>query len=83
MTPNQIKVGHAATAIKEPPRHSWYVVSTALSSCKLLLECAKTGLRGSVANPSKEEWAAAFRAPERPYPWTGGDERIEICEKKR
>lgn len=55
----------------------WWVVSTAVGTGVLMLECRITGKNGIVRNPTKEEWQAAFYAPSNPYRWSGGDERVE------
>jgi hypothetical protein len=57
----------------EEPEREWFVFSTALSQSWLMLYCDKTGARGTVRDPSKEEWNAAFSAPSNPYRWTEAD----------
>lgn len=49
--------------------HDWVVYSTALAEVWLMLECFDCGAHGSVDDPSKEEWSAAFSAPSNPYRW--------------
>jgi len=58
-------------------KHKWYVCSTAVSPYLILVIC-ECGKRGHVKNPSKKEWAKAFRAPSAPYEWPGDAKRIVI-----
>lgn len=51
----------------------WWVVSTVIQECALLVECANTGAVGLVYDPTLEEWRAAFHAPSKPYKWTDHD----------
>jgi hypothetical protein len=60
----------------------WVVFSTAVEDGVLMLECAKTGAFGIVRNSSKEEWSAAFTAPDSPYRWNGGDDRVELIHER-
>ena len=53
----------------------WIVYSTAL--CPPVILVMRGAERGIVRDFTQEEWRAAFHAPSRPYPWTGGDNRIE------
>lgn len=57
--------------------HKWTIYSTALANHCLLVKC-ECGKRGSVDNPTREEWKKAFHAPSHPYEWTGGNERVNI-----
>ena len=49
--------------------HRWIVYSTAVRDGCLELLCQRCGLFGSVDDPTKEEWSAAFYAPDAPYAW--------------
>lgn len=49
--------------------HRWVVFSTALMQGSLMLLCLDCGAYGTVDNPTKEEWSAAFHAPSEPYFW--------------
>ena len=65
--------------------HSWNVVSTAVATGQLVLECSFCNVVGTVDDPSLEEWERAFGAPSEPYEWDGGDERVvvsEICPRE-
>lgn len=61
-----LRPGDGADARHE---HHWVVFSTALQEVCLMLECAECGAFGTVDDPTKEEWSAAFSAPEEPYRW--------------
>lgn len=54
----------------ECPGHEWVVFSTALAQGWLMLQCVRCGRHGTVDDPSKTEWSAAFHAPSAPYRWT-------------
>ena len=45
-----------------------------------MLYCEETGATGSVRDPSKEEWSAAFSAPSNPYRWHD-DSRVYVDPK--
>jgi len=47
----------------------WWVFSTCLGTCELMLTDGLSGAFGVVKNPTKEEWSAAFSAPSNPYRW--------------
>ena len=47
----------------------WWVYSTAITPGWLMLRCEKTDKTGTVRDPSREEWRAAFYAPSNPYQW--------------
>src|SRR5579884_2769794 len=49
--------------------HEWVVFSTALQEVCLLVQCAECTALGIVPDPSRDEWAKAFYAPQRPYRW--------------
>lgn len=49
--------------------HEWVVFSTALQEGWLMVQCVECGLHGTVNDPTKEEWAAAFHSPSKPYRW--------------
>jgi hypothetical protein len=48
----------------------WWVYSTTTDDGSLLVEDRNSGNRGYVSDPTKLEWAAAYHAPSKPYPWT-------------
>jgi len=50
-------------------KHDWWVYSTVLDGRAILVECRNTGQRGSIIDPTNEEWKKAFHAPSNPYPW--------------
>jgi len=56
-------------------QHKWDVVSTAVATGQIIVECA-CGARGTVDDPSLEEWNRAYYAPSAAYEWDGGDERV-------
>jgi hypothetical protein len=47
----------------------WWVYGTVVEGRAILVECRKTGARGSINDPTPEEWRQAFHAPSRPYHW--------------
>jgi hypothetical protein len=47
----------------------WWVYSTVTEGRAILVKNRKTGERGSIDDPTDAEWAKAFRAPSRNYPW--------------
>ncbi len=49
--------------------HEWVVYSTAMQEGWLMLQCVECWAMGTIDEPSKEEWSAAFHAPSRPYRW--------------
>lgn len=49
--------------------HEWVVFSTAITEGALMVECARCHAFGTVDDPTKEEWKAAFYASEKPYRW--------------
>lgn len=49
--------------------HKWYVFSTNVTDVTLMLQCDVTGEFGIVIDPSKEEWADGFYAPDENYRW--------------
>jgi hypothetical protein len=55
----------------------WWVYSTVLNGRAILVECRKTGKRGSINDPTPEEWKTAFHAPSQPYPWTDAARVVE------
>ena len=57
----------------EHNKHEWVVFSTCLSTIELMVECAECGAFGTIANPTKEEWSAAYTAPSNPYRWHDND----------
>lgn len=67
--------------INEEGEHDWWVVSTAILTGVLMLECKSCELRGIVENPSAQEWEAAFYAPSTPYKWKDKD-RVIIMESE-
>jgi len=58
--------------------HKWIVYSTAVSVGCLMLVCANCGVYGTIADPTEDEWSVAFYAPDTPYEWSGGDERVVL-----
>lgn len=64
------------------PTNEWWVISTALDSGWLLLQCRITNKIGYVENPSKEEWRSPYHAPSNPYRWLDHS-RVEIYEKTK
>lgn len=52
-----------------PHQHKWIVFSTCLSTVELMVRCKTCQAFGTVPKPTKEEWSAAFTAPDHPYPW--------------
>ncbi len=71
----ELTLAHAAHPSE--PAHDWWVISTALGTGQLVLECRCTGAKGVVSNPTHREWGAAFHAPSTPYRWTE-HERVEV-----
>ena len=71
----QLAADLAAQKKEEAPE--WMVFSTAIKQGWLMLYCDKTGRTGSVRDPSKEEWEAAFYAPSAPYRWHD-DSRVVV-----
>jgi len=55
--------------------HRWFVYSTALSDRILLLECATCDMKGSVVEPTDEEWEKASGFG--PYLWSDV-ERVKV-----
>ena len=55
---------------------AWFVFSTCLSTCELILMDDHTGDFAVVKDPTKAEWSKAFRAPEEPYAWDGEEDRV-------
>jgi hypothetical protein len=49
--------------------HEWWVFSTCLETCELMLRCSKTDAFAVVPNPTQAEWKEAYYAPRNPYPW--------------
>jgi len=49
--------------------HEWVVFSTALQEGCIMVQCVQCGLHGTVVDPTREEWSAAFCAPSKPYRW--------------
>ena len=58
-------------------QHEWAVFSTALKESWLMLQCVECGIMGTVEDPTKEEWTAAFHAPSQPYRWLD-DARVVV-----
>jgi hypothetical protein len=50
-------------------KRDWWVYSTAVDDHVLLVKDRNSDARGYVDNPTTDEWAQAFHAPSRPYPW--------------
>lgn len=67
--PNEPAKASCAPAAGSAPAREWWVYSTALAPGWLMLYCEKTGATGTVRDPSREEWKAAFYAPSNPYRW--------------
>jgi len=61
-------------------QHEWWVYSTALSEGWLELYCKRCQVAGAVKDPTKEEWAQGFHAPEKEYRWEQS-ERVHIGER--
>jgi hypothetical protein len=61
-------------------RHEWWVFSTCITDCTLMLSCRLTGAGGIVRNPTRAEWRKAFHAPSHPYIWNDND-RVEILSE--
>lgn len=55
----------------------WWVYSTVLEGRSILVKDRNTGQRGSVIDPTPEEWRQAFHAPSRPYPWPDAARVVE------
>ena len=49
--------------------HEWWVFSTCLGTCELMLRCAKTDAFAVIPNTTEAEWKRAYHAPTRPYRW--------------
>ena len=49
--------------------HEWVVYSTAMQEGWLMVQCVECWAMGTIDDPSKEEWSAAYHAPSRPYRW--------------
>jgi hypothetical protein len=49
--------------------HEWFVISTVLDEVSLMVQCANCEARGTVDDPTREEWSRAFSAPSNPYRW--------------
>jgi hypothetical protein len=47
----------------------WWVYSTVIEERAILVECRVSGARGSINDPTREEWRQAFHAPSQPYRW--------------
>ena len=58
----------------------WWVYSTVLYGRAILVECRKTKARGSIIDPTDEEWKRAFHAPSQPYPWPDSSRVHEDAE---
>ena len=59
--------------------HEWIVFSTCIGTIELMCSCRICGAFGVVQKPTKEEWGAAFNAPNNPYLWKDND-RVVIKE---
>jgi len=62
--------------------HDWEVYSTVIEGHAILVRDRKSGLRGSIDNPTPEEWSRAFHAPSEPYLWHDAS-RVVIDESTR
>lgn len=60
-------------------KKGWRVVSTAMCPPVIMLEHAD-GRTGTVATYSRKEWADAYYAPSKPYPWTD-ESRIVVTPR--
>ena len=47
----------------------WWVYSTVIDGRAILVQDRSSGTRGSINDPTDEEWGRAFHAPSKPYPW--------------
>lgn len=56
----------------------WFVYSTVLEGRAILVKDRNSGARGSIDDPTAEEWGRAFSAPSQGYPWDGDPARINI-----
>jgi hypothetical protein len=58
-----------STPLKCVGDHEWVVFGRVMEQFCLLLECAQCGAFGTVDDPTKAEWHAAYTAPSAPYHW--------------
>ena len=75
----EARTGVPTAEISKPDHmHEWVLFSTALAEGWLMVQCVQCGLHGTVNDPTKEEWSAAFYAPSKPYRWKD-DSRVITC----
>jgi len=64
------------------PHTCWIVHDYGPFTRCLFVRCEVCNAKGYVADPTAEEFGKAFYAPEHPYTWDGGNERVRVIEEK-
>ena len=64
------------------PHTRWIVHDYGHFTRYLFVHCEACLVRGFVSDPTTEEFAKAFYAPDHPYTWDGGNGRVVVIEEK-
>lgn len=55
----------------------WWVYSTVIDGRLICVKCRNTGIRGTIADFTEDEWRRAFEAPSNPYRWDDANRVVE------